>query len=145
MSASLCLIQMRMGLRAMRICPNTRLQTSGEAFKVIVRHLLAMFVILSQQTSSGWIGCCVNVYWNCFHLQCVWQAWPPLSVRLWTYWEECGAVFQLCCQTHLWWQSLSGWYGNILYFSIYIFFFQSLCLALALSLRWCPCQEAWTN
>lgn len=34
MSASLCLTQMRMGLRAMRICPNTRSQTLGQCLTV---------------------------------------------------------------------------------------------------------------
>lgn len=34
MSASLCLTLMRMGLRAMKICPNTRSQTLGQCLTI---------------------------------------------------------------------------------------------------------------
>lgn len=142
----------------MRICPNTRLQTSGKCYSIPPQCLNRMrrsalcehvWQLRSPPTvswpcpdppleevslgaltlSDTWLVCHVQnnehflvleaFLWqpifisNCvtyYVLQCIWQAWPPVSIWLWTNWEECGALFQLCCQTHLWWQPLLGWY-----------------------------------
>lgn len=111
MSASLCLTQTKTALRTTKNYPSTRLPTSGEwSLHAVPSELYTVYSLLVHVFFAVTL---VKV--NCSLLQCLWQAWPPVSIWLWAHWEERWVVLQLCRQAHLWWQPLHGWYGPDLF------------------------------
>lgn len=104
MNVSPSLTQTRMDLRAMKSCLSIKSLTSGE--QMHIKWTCLPICYGSHFSCLSFANFMFN-FFVCF--QCLWQAWSPVSFWLWPHWEECGALFQLLCQAHLWWQPLHGW------------------------------------